>query len=224
MTNDEQINRWFKDVQHKLSIYKQKLNKESTWKKYRNRKKGKLFRLRKKLKRLNYRLNGLIKEPTGQNKQKIAELNEIISRTQNELKQVKQSLKCLNLIKKEFSTNKLKQEIESIKSKQRSDEEEFKKWKQNLIRTMFGPREIKLKKLNKEQRRTRNYYRSASINLDNLIRIRSLWDNYLDSQNGTSIPQTYVLTDFQPNEKWKKYLGKFNLKINYNYKFEIYKF
>ena len=49
-----EIDRWFDGVQSKLLAYKQRLRKESTFKRFKNRKKGKLFRLRKKLKRLSY--------------------------------------------------------------------------------------------------------------------------------------------------------------------------
>lgn len=209
------IDRWFDGVQSKLVLYKQRLRKESTFKKFENRKKGKLFRLRKKLKRLSFRAGRLSEQPTGENKRMLRRLDESIGKVKRQTKQVKQDLRCLSLVKRHFSANRLRQELRQSQSKQTADREEFRRWRSDLIRALFGPREAKLRTLRRQQRRTRNYHRCASISLSNLIRVRSLWDNYLvDSpadttgHEGSSIPLSFVLTDFQPNEQWAAYLGE----------------
>lgn len=206
-----EIDRWFDEVQSKLAAYRQRMRKESTFKRFKNRRKGKLFRLRTKLKRLTFRAGRLARQPTGENKRNLQRLDEIIGKVKKEAKQVKRELRCLNLVKNEFSAQTLKQELESIRSKQSADQAEFRRWRSELIRALFGPPATKLRKLNRQQRRTRNYFACASINVKNLIRVRSLWDKYLvDSSNetGSSIPLTYVLPDFKPNEQWEPYLGK----------------
>lgn len=211
--NDQrsEIDRWFDDVQNKLAVYKQRMRKEGTFKRFKNRKKGKLFRLRKKLKRLAFRASRLARQPTGENKRKLQQLDEITGKVKKEAKQVKQELRCLNLVKNDFSANTLRQELASSRSKRSADRTEFRRWRSGLIRALFGPPAIKLRKLNRQQRRTTNYFACASISVDNLIRVRTLWDRYLvDSpdQAGSSIPLTYVLPDFKPNEQWEPYLGE----------------
>lgn len=220
--NRSAIDRWFDDVQSKLVLYKQRLRKESTFKKFMNRKKGKLFRLRKKLKRLRFRAGRLSRQPTGENKRKLRRLDEIIGKVQRQMKQVKQDLRCLMLVKRHFTASRIRQELRQSQSKQTADREEFRRWRSDLIWALFGPREAKLR--TRQQRRTRNYYRCASISLSNLIRVRSLWDRYLvdspaeaterheghegQQHEGSSIPLSFVLTDFQPNEQWAAYLGE----------------
>ena len=212
MSDRAEVDRWFDGVQSKLLAYKQRLRKESTFKRFRNRKKGKLFRLRAKLKRLSYRANQLLRQPTGENKRKLQRLNEIIGEVKKETKQVKLDLLCLNLVKKNFSANTLRRELVLNQSKQSADHEELRRWRSDLIRALFGPRPAKLR--NRQQRRTRAYYTCASISLNNLIRVRSLWDRYLvdspDDQTGSGIPLSFVLPDFQPNEQWRPYLGELN--------------
>ena len=207
LDDKQQIDKWFEKIENKLLNYKERLKKEITWKKFKNRKKFKLLKLRKKLRRLDFRLH---REPTDQNKVKTDELKAIDCKIKNEIKLIKQDLKCLYLVKRGFTANKLKEEIKLNQSKARSDENEFKQWRLSLRRALFGAKVLKLNKLTRQQRRTRNYYRCASINLSNLIRIRSLWDNYLDlsDSSGSSIPINYVLTDFEPNQQWKQYICK----------------
>lgn len=71
----------------------------------------------------------------------------------------------------------------------------------NLLLAFFGQNRKPLHELSLD-----SYFRTGHSSLDNLIRIRSLWDRYSNRSNGTCIPVEFVMPPNQPANGWQKYV------------------
>lgn len=50
------------------------------------------------------------------------------------------------------------------------------------------------------------YYEQAHHNMQNMLRIRTQWDQYLDFSNGTKVHQHYIIPPSPSSVQWEKYL------------------
>jgi hypothetical protein len=69
---------------------------------------------------------------------------------------------------------------------------------------LFGCNYLKTKAVNSESL----FYSQSDESIENMIKIRQLWDNYLNDSNGTCIPIDYVWPSKPSSVLWQKYLNK----------------
>jgi hypothetical protein len=179
------------EVKNKLNVMKRYLKKVNSLEKARNALKN---RAQQRSQFTSIESDSIFSNKINEIKTIIKERIEIYKKEENALKSMIQ-----NKYEKSFN-EKLILQNESLFN-------EVNQKQLNIYESLFGSNQFP-EPNNRESLMNWQYFEQSHHNIDNMIRIRHLWDCYLDSNEGSAIPKNYVFPINTSNNDWNKYICK----------------